>query len=139
MDSTAIAAKNQIIMPSELMLFLKAVVTVEGMGRTIVKDFDILSYSLEFADEIVKHKYDPQRMMKDLTTVGRDATSLLYTLPRQLKQFMRKLNSRDFAVDINMNQMDELKRSVETSGSLVYLGLVVASLLLSATMALSIN
>jgi ubiquinone biosynthesis protein len=139
MDSTSIAAKHGIIMPSELMLFFKAIVTVEGMGRTIIKDFDLLSYAMEFAQEIVKSKYDPQRIVKDLTTVARDATSLLYTLPRQLKQLMRKLNSNDFAIDINISQVEDLRRSIETSGTLTYLGLVIGSLVIASTMALSIN
>jgi ubiquinone biosynthesis protein len=133
MDSTAIAAKYQIIMPSELMLFFKAIVTIEGMGRTIIRDFDLMNYALEFAGDIVKSKYDPQRIMKDLTTVARDSTSLLYTLPRQLKQLMRKLNSRDFAVDLNVQQLDELRDAVQSSGNLIYLGLVVGSLILAGT------
>jgi ubiquinone biosynthesis protein len=112
-------------------------VTIEGMGRTLIKDFDMLQYALEFAEEIVKNKYDPQRIMKDLARVGRDSTSLLYNLPRQLKQFLRKLNSQDFAVDININQVDDLKRSIETNGNLNYLGLVVGSLIIASTMILN--
>ncbi|MDZ4676903.1 MAG: lipopolysaccharide core heptose(II) kinase RfaY [Oligoflexia bacterium] len=139
MDSTSIAAKHNIVMPSELMLFFKAIVTVEGMGRTIIKDFDLLSYAMEFAQEIIKAKYDPQRIMKDLTTVARDSTSLLYTLPRQLKQLMRKLNSNDFAIDINLAQIEDLKRSVETNGTLTYLGLVIGSLVIASTMALNMG
>src|SRR5262249_15898785 len=54
MESTSIAARHRIIMPSELMLFFKALVTIEGMGRTIIKDFDLLSYALEFAHDIVQ-------------------------------------------------------------------------------------
>jgi ubiquinone biosynthesis protein len=138
MDSTALAAQHNIIMPTELMLFFKALVTIEGMGRTIVEDFDLLHYGLEFAHEIVRNKYDPQRIFKDLSRVAHDSTSFLSILPRQLKQFMRKLNSQDFAVDINIKQVDEIKRAVETSGSLNYLGLVVGSLIIASTMALSV-
>jgi len=124
-------------MPSELMLFFKALVTIEGMGRTILRDFDLLQYALEFAQEIVQNKYDPQRMIKDFAKVARDSTALIYTLPRQLKQFLRKLNSQDFAVDLNISQMEELKRSIETNGNLNYLGLVVGSLIIASTMALN--
>jgi ubiquinone biosynthesis protein len=137
MDSTAIAARYNIIMPSELMLFFKALVTIEGMGRTIVRDFDMLPFALEFAQVIVQNKYDPQRMVKDFAKVARDSTALIYSLPRQLKQFLRKLNSQDFAVDLNISQMEELKRSIETNGNLNYLGLVVGSLIIASTMALN--
>jgi ubiquinone biosynthesis protein len=137
LDSTGIAAKHQIIMPSELMLFFKALVTIEGMGRTIIADFDMLSFALEFAQEIVKLKYDPERIMKDLIKVGHDSASLAYSLPRQIKQLIRKVNSSDFAIDMNIAQIEELKRSVETSGNLIYFGLVISALIISSAMTLT--
>ena len=109
------------------------------MGRTIIKDFDLLHYALEFAQEIVRNRYDPGRIGKDLLQVARDSTSLLYALPRQLKQFLRKLNSQDFAVDIKISELEDLRRSIETSGNLNYLGLVIGSLVLAGTMALNTN
>ncbi len=139
MDSTSIAAKHQIIMPSELMLFFKAIVTVEGMGRTVIGDFDLMKYALEFANEIVKSKYDPQKIIHDLTNVARDSATLMYTLPRQVRQLMRKLNSRDFALDINIPELKELKGAIETSGNLTYLGLVIGSVIIASTMSLNIN
>jgi ubiquinone biosynthesis protein len=137
LDSTSIAAKHKIIMPSELMLFFKALVTIEGMGRTIIEDFDMLTFALEFAQEIVKHKYDPERIMKDLIKVGHDSASLAYSLPRQIKQLIRKVNSNDFAIDMNITQIEDLKRSIETSGNLVYLGLVIAALIIASAMTLT--
>ncbi|MCC6276746.1 MAG: AarF/ABC1/UbiB kinase family protein [Oligoflexia bacterium] len=139
LDSTAIAARYGIVMPSELMLFFKGIVTIEGLGRTIIKDFDVLSFAMEFAEEIVKNRYDVGRMAKDLAVVGRDTSSLLAALPRQLKQLMRKLNSNDFAVDINVSQIEELRKSIQTSGSLQYLGLVIAGLTIASTMALNMG
>ena len=44
MDSTSIAARHHVKVPSELMLFFKAIVTVEGMGRQVIPDFDLLPY-----------------------------------------------------------------------------------------------
>lgn len=137
MDSTSVAARHQIIMPSELMLFFKAVVTVEGMGRLVLKDFDILSHMLDFAQELVASKLDPNRLMKDLTQFGRDTTSFFSVLPRQLKQLMRKLNSRDFAFDMHIAELESLKNSVETSGKNISRGLVVAALLIGGTMLLN--
>ncbi|MCB0415678.1 MAG: AarF/ABC1/UbiB kinase family protein, partial [Bdellovibrionales bacterium] len=42
LESTAIAAENKVILPSELVVFFKSIIAVEGMGRIIKKDFDVL-------------------------------------------------------------------------------------------------
>src|SRR3989344_4321001 len=54
MDAAALAGRHQIQVPSELMLFFKSIITVEGMGRDVVEDFDVLSQTLEIASDIIK-------------------------------------------------------------------------------------
>ncbi|MEQ1877721.1 MAG: lipopolysaccharide core heptose(II) kinase RfaY [Bdellovibrionia bacterium] len=130
--SANVAAKHGLQLPSELMLLFKAIVTVEGMGRLLVDDFDPLSQSLEFAQEIVKSKYDPAHIAKDLAYVARDTTSLLYGLPRQLKTLMRRFSSPDYAWKITINELEEVKRSIETSSNIIFLGLVVGSLVIGS-------
>lgn len=137
MDSTGIAAKHAVVMPSDLMLFFKAVVTVEGMGRVILKDFDLLNYMTEFAQEIMATKLDPQRVVREFSQFGRDTTSLLYSLPRQLRQLMRKLNSRDFAFDMHIEEIHDLRLSIENAGFVIARGLLAAGLFISGTLLLN--
>jgi ubiquinone biosynthesis protein len=134
--STNVASKHGLVLPSELMLLFKAIVTVEGMGRLLVDDFDALSRSLEFAREIVKSKYDPAHIAKDLALVTRDTTSLMFMLPRQLKLLIRRLSSPEHSWSIHMEQIDELKRSIETSSNIIFLGLVIGSLIIGSSVML---
>lgn len=134
MDSTAIAARHRLVLPTELMLFFKSIVTVEGMAHMIMKDFNLLDHALEFAEEIVKAKYSPDRLKEEVGHFGRDTSALLKGLPRQLKQFVRKINHPDFAFKLSLVELDELKRSVETSSNIIFLGLVIGSLILSASL-----
>lgn len=133
LDSTGIAASHKLQVPSELVLFFKSIVTIEGMGRFVSKDFDFLSHSLEFAAELVQSRYEPGKVAKDFTYVARDLNSLLQTLPRQVKQFLRKVNSPDFSLKVHFNEAEEFKKSLETSSNLIFLGLVIGSLILSAS------
>jgi ubiquinone biosynthesis protein len=139
MDSTVVAAKHHVMLPSELMLFFKSVVTVEGMGHMVIKDFDLLGQALEFASELVKAKYEPKRIRDDLLMLSRDSAGMLYNLPRQIKQFVRKINHPDFAVRMSMVELEEIKRSIETSSNILFLGLIIGSLILASSIALFIN
>lgn len=133
MDSTAIAAKHRLVLPSELMLFFKSIVTVEGMAHMIMRDFNLLDHALEFAEEIVKAKYSPDRIKEEVALFGRDTSALFKGLPRQLKQFVRKVNHPAFAFRLSLVEIDDLKRSVETSSNIIFLGLIIGSLILSGS------
>lgn len=133
LDSTAVAARHKLQVPSELVLFFKSMVTIEGMGRIISKDFDFLSHSLEFAQELVQSRYEPSRMAKDMSYVARDVNSLLQTLPRQVKQLFRKVNSPEYALKVNLTDAESMRKSLETSSNLIFLGMIIGSLILSAS------
>lgn len=133
MSTTAVAAKHRLVLPSELMLFFKSIVTIEGMARVIRPDFDLLPHALEFADELVRNKIDTMRLKEDALEIGRDTGQLVRTLPRQLRQFVRRVNHPDFAFRLSLVELEEVKRSMETSSNLVFLGLVIGSLILSGS------
>ena len=77
MGTTQIAAKHHLVVPTELMMFFKSIVTVEGMGRLLAKDFDLLPHAIEFSKEIVQDRYHPQQVKSDLTLLGQDVGGLI--------------------------------------------------------------
>ncbi len=133
LDSTAIATRHRLSVPTELMLFFKSVVTIEGMGRTVIEDFDLLTYVLDMASDIVEAKYEPARIVRDLTEVARDSTALLYELPRQIRQLIRRVNNPDFSVKLTLNQMDDLTRAIEIGSQTIFFALIIGSLILGSS------
>lgn len=139
MDSASIAARYNLILPPELVMFFKSIVTIEGMGRAIMKDFNFLAYSLEFAAELLQSRSEPTKLIRDLTGVGRDLNSLLSTMPRQMKQIMRKWSSPDFAMRIDIQQIEELKNVGRSSAQTIFFGLVICGLVISAAIVQTID
>ena len=133
MSTTVVAAKHHLVLPSELMLFFKSIVTVEGMGRVIQSDFDLLPHALEFTDELVRNKLDTSRLKEDALGFGRDSAMLVRTLPRQVRQFVRRVNHPDFAFRLSLVELEEVKKSLESSSNLMFLGLVIGSLMISGS------
>jgi ubiquinone biosynthesis protein len=130
MSTASIAARHGLTLPTELMLYFKSLMTIEGVGRKIAPDFDFLAFSLDFAKDLIKAIYDPSRILRDMGQVTRDATSLLSSLPRQLKMLFRKINSPDHVFKLQLLEIEQLRRALETSSNLIFLAIVIASMLL---------
>ncbi len=133
MKSSGIAARHHLQVPTDLMLFFKSIVSIEGVGRKIHQDFDFLQHSLEFAEELAKTQFGPQRVVNDVTQMARESKIFLNALPRQLNFFLRKINSPDHAFRLKIGEIKELKRSVESSFNLLFLGVIIAALILSSS------
>lgn len=134
LKSSSIAARHHIRVPTELMLYFKSLVSIEGLGKKILSDFDFLSQSMEFAAELVKHQYEPGKMVQDLTQLARESKSLISNMPRQLNFLLRKVNSPNYATKIKIPELVEVKKSIENSSNLLFLGVIIGSLLLSGSL-----
>lgn len=136
MSSASCAARYKISSPPELILFFKSMVAMEGMGKTFASDFDFLSAALEFASDLVQDRFSPLKMKKDVEGFTRDASVFLINLPRQLRQLVRRVGHPEFAVQIRIRHLDELRRTIHFGSSLIFLGLVIGSLVLGGSIAL---
>lgn len=130
MDSTSVAARHGLVLPPELVTFFKSMVSLEGMGRMILKDFDFMMYSLEFAKDLVQVRMEPKRMFSDASVLARDMNSLITALPRQLKQALRKLNDPDFGLQIRSHDLEALRKSVEYASWIVFWGMILSAVTL---------
>lgn len=133
MNSSSVATRNHVALPTELMLFFKSIVTIEGLSRRIIKDFDFLNYAMDFALQLAKNQYDPEKISLELFDVMRDSKNLLYLLPRQLRQLLRKINHPEYALKIEFKNVEQIPKAIDRFGIMLYWGLIIASLIMSAS------
>jgi ubiquinone biosynthesis protein len=133
MNSSSVATKNHVALPTELMMFFKSIVTIEGLSRRIIKDFDFLHYALDFASQLAKTQYDPEKLTGEVFDLLRDSKNLLYVLPRQVRQALRKLNHPGFALKVDLMGIKEVPKAIDRFGIILYWGLIISSLIISAT------
>lgn len=133
-DSASVSFKHKVYLPSELLLFFKSIVTLEGLGKGVKEDFDLLPYIFDFSAEIVRLKYDPLLLVDDISTLSREWSSLLKTLPADIKNFSRKINQAEYAKRIEFKESDHFFRLFEQSAYLVYFAILIAGLVIGGSM-----
>lgn len=135
-EATKIAAHYQIQVPGDWMIVFKAILTIEGMGRTLDPDFDLLSMGQELVKDLVKNQYSFQRISKELLWVAKDAAALLQVLPRQIRWMFRKFNSNDFAFEIKSRELDDIRRQLDVNGRRMSQSIVISGLFVAGSIAL---
>jgi len=124
LQSTSIAAKHHLKVPRELMLLFKAIMTVDGLAKTLDPDFDILQLGNRLAKEVVASRYSKERVTKDLLILARDLQDTLETFPKLLKRFLRRWAQNGFAVEVSQKEASLLPDALL---SLAYYGLATAT------------
>ncbi len=114
-NSTKVAFKYRIQVPSDWMIVFKAIFTLEGLGRQLDPDFDLLTIGQELIKSLIKDRYSLERLAKDFAWIARDISALLQIAPRQIRWMIKKFNSNDFAFEMKLKEMEVLRRQIERS------------------------
>ena len=134
MQSSQIAGRYKIQLPQQLIVFFKSLITLDGLARSVSKDFDFFSLALEFAGELLKLRHDPKKILAEVGHVGQDITSLAMNLPRQLRQLTRRMNSPEgLGWSLRVKDMNQLVSGLNGIGNMAFKGLVCASLVIGAS------
>ena len=112
-ESTRIATRYSVRVPGEWMLVFKAIITTEGMGRSLDPDFDLLEMSDDLLNDLVRSQYSPQELWRELSWFSRDTIALIQQLPKQLRWMLRRLTANDFAIEIRIPEIAALHESWE--------------------------
>ena len=134
LSTSGVAAKHHLVLPTELMLFFKSLVGIESIGRKIQEDFDFLAVAIEFAGEISRDHYSPDKLMHESQMILRESKALALKLPRHLHQYLRKINSPDYYYKTSVPQLDQIKNVISASFNLLFLGMIISTLIFSATL-----
>jgi len=137
LSSTSVAAKHKLILPSELLLFFKSLVGIESLGRRIKQDFDVLAQVNQFAAELVQTKLTTPSKILENSLLLRETQTLLAQLPRQLLHTIRKINSPEVEWRFSIQESASLRQTLALSFNLLFLGVVIAALILSAAIIFS--
>jgi len=132
-DLARIAAKHNTPFPQDMIIFVKSLATLEGVGAKLDPDFDIMSQIEEFAAELISDIYSPRRIQDQALSIGRDLASLLRYAPIQTRRLLNAALDGQLRLTIGSPDLIKLTRSVDRSGSRIAVAMIIAALLISSS------
>ncbi|NBU20260.1 AarF/ABC1/UbiB kinase family protein [bacterium] len=138
-EATQIATQYNIKVPGDWMLVFKAILTIEGMGRTLDPEFDLLQIGQSLLKDLIKNQYSVQRLSKEFTWIAKDSAQLLKILPRQIRWMFRKLNSNDFAFEIKSQDLQDVRWQLDLNNRRMTLGLLCAGLFIASSLSMTVE
>ena len=135
-DLLQLANRTGLRVPGTMGLFVKSVTNLEGVGCTLNPKF---SFSGEMqplvAQLLARSVLLPQERLMQF---GLDLRNLSIDSPRQLNQLLRRFSSDDLVFALQLEGLESLRKTLDRLSQRVALAILVAALLLSATLMASL-
>lgn len=132
-DMMNIAAQYQISLPSDLVLLVKALTQVEGLGCQFDPDFDLVRVARPFLINQYRQRYNPRYWIKRFGDNLMDLKDFFEMLPADLKPLYNMLRSGRIKSEFNMEGLEELRQTVDRSSYRLSFAIVLASLVIGSS------
>lgn len=135
-DFIGILSNHAIRCPGDLMLLLRALVTLEGVGRQLDPEFNLAKHLAPYLEDVVRRRYDPERLMKKALEKARQFARMAHDLPLHLGAVADKLARDDLRIQLEHRGLDRLINELDRSGNRVVIAMVVSSLVVASALIL---
>ncbi|BDV43888.1 ubiquinone biosynthesis protein UbiB [Geotalea uraniireducens] len=117
----------------DLMLLAKALVAIEGMGRELDPSFDMVEHLRPFMQKALRDRFSPRQLFRDMGGNVMSYITLARNLPRDLKEFINRVNRNKFKIDLEHRGLDRALRDFDRSINRLSSSLIVAALIVGSS------
>lgn len=122
---------NRINMPDYLYLLLKGISLIEGVGRTINPDLDIVKSLQPFTKRIIFKSVSPKKILKSGSQKLMSLTENMEEIPQELRSLLQKLDDNKFTVTSEIKNIEKTNQLIKTSIVNLILGMVLCANIIS--------
>jgi ubiquinone biosynthesis protein len=121
-------AKHRLRLPPDHFLMIKALITVEGLGRLLDPDFDVGEQSFPFLRRIQLDRLHPRRIARDSLDSGTEFLHLLKEVPTEFREVLRLVSQGKVKMAFEHRGLEPMLSTHDRISNRLAFAIVLASL-----------
>ena len=133
-DLIGIIRTHHLSIPPDLVLLIRALVTIESVGRTLDPHFDIGSHLHPFLRDEMLRRFKPERIFSQTVRTTEDLQRIATLIPDLLSQSLESIKRGELRVVFDLQGFERLVRQLTRASNSLTLGIVIAGLFVSSAL-----
>lgn len=133
-DGFDIVHRHKIQLQSDLMLFGKALITYEEVGRMLDPTYDLVGEASPFVKKLSKRKYQPKIIWRDIVTVLQDLRELITPFPYELRRIVEKISRGELGFELQHKGLEKLMLEMERSANRLSFSLIIGAIIVGSSL-----
>lgn len=126
--------RYRLSVPPVFPLLTKALVTAEGVSRSIDPTINVYEIARPYANRLLRERYEPEFLLKRSQERALEYTRYLEDYPEQLRQLLAELEDGELEVKFRHGGLDELGGQVDVLANRLVFAVVTAALLIGSSL-----
>jgi ubiquinone biosynthesis protein len=137
-EFAAIIRRHSIVLPPDLTLMFKALITMEGLGRQFDPEFHIVEHLTPMIRRAVAERYQPAGLVQRGRSTLAQVANLVTSVPRDLARLLRDARRGKTRIDLDLKRLDHFGRQLDRTIDRATLGIMTASLVIGSAIVMTV-
>jgi ubiquinone biosynthesis protein len=129
--------KHRIFLPREWYVIFRALITLDGVGKSLGIDLNIFGILEKDISEIVESTLNKDEILEEAAWAARDITAALRIFPRHFRWFMRDFAKKGYALEIKNTGYERELQNVSAGLSFLAFSVLASVLVFSGVFLLA--
>jgi ubiquinone biosynthesis protein len=127
-------ARHRLRVPPDLFLMIKALSTVEVLGRELDPDFNATDQAAPFIRRIQFERMHPKRIIGDMYDSGTDFLYLLKEIPGEVREILRQAKQGKVKMEFEHRGLEPMLSTHDRISNRLAFAIVLASLIIGSSL-----
>lgn len=133
-----IIREHSIVMPSDLTLMFKAMITMEGLGRQYDPGFHVVDHLQPMLRRVLTERHRPDEMVRRGRNTLTDFVNLVGDIPRDIARLVRDARRGKIRIDLDLKRLDQFGRQIHRTIDRATMGIMTASLVIGSAIVMNV-
>jgi ubiquinone biosynthesis protein len=138
-DLTTVMRENYLVVPPDLTMLFKALITLEGLGRQLDPDFQIVHHLTPFVKKVIVDRYMPGHLVKRGWRNINNLLDVATGLPRDISRLLREARRGRVKIDLDLKRLDHFGHQLDHSTNRLTLALLTAALIIGSSIVMTVK
>lgn len=138
-DLTTIMRENHLRVPPDLTMLFKALVTLEGFGRQLDPDFQIVRHLTPFVKKVILSRYAPGAIIKRSRRGLHSIVGAVTELPNDISQVLREAARGRLKVNFDLKRLDHFGHQIGHSTNRLTMAIIAAALIVGSSIVMTVK
>lgn len=135
----AIIREHSIVLPPDLTLMLKALITLEGLGRQYDPDFHLIDHLIPPLRRALIERYRPSSLVERGHSNLAGFLNIAAGVPRDLARLLRDARRGKTRIDLDMKRLESFGHQLDRTLDRTTVGIMTASLVIGSSIVMTVT
>ncbi len=133
-DLLHLTMRFRLRLPPDIFLMIKALSSVEGVGRALDPDFDLIAHARPFIQQVKLERFGPKRISADVYDMMARLLQFLQQFPKDLMDLTGMIRQQRLSLQLEHKGLESMLATQDQTSNRMSFAIIIAALIIGSAL-----